>query len=235
MATMQIGKSAGTRLMAGASILAAARAVDTRSVKEPLAAFERAHRAYETTQAKVDAADAQLRTALDRLHEYDTVQDEAVEVLARALVTDGQSRAKPFAAFGGPSPAALVRLPAADEAKTIHLIVAAIQRNKQVTKATLKAAQDLDKAALAVEHALLPIAKLEAAARDARQTRDAIGPTWDADLAVLKRAARAASDNGAPQLYTTLFERFNRPASKNGKSAPVAPPAPSPQPAPSVS
>jgi hypothetical protein len=70
--------------------------------------------------------------------------------------------------------------------------------NKQVTKPTLKTAQDLDKAARAVEQVLLPLDKLEVALREARQTRDAVGQTWETALAVLKRGACAACDDGAP-------------------------------------
>jgi hypothetical protein len=92
----------------------------------------------------------------------------------------------------------------------------------------LQALQSVDKAVRAVEQALLPLDKLDTTLRDARHTRDAVGQTSDAALAVLKRGARAASDDGAPQLYTTLFDRPGRPATKNGKSAPVTP---SPQPA----
>ncbi len=50
MATMKIGKGPGVRLGAGASILAAAKAIDTRLVKARLAAFERAHGAYGAAQ-----------------------------------------------------------------------------------------------------------------------------------------------------------------------------------------
>lgn len=232
MATMKVGNGPGTRLQAGAAILAAARAVDTRLVKERLAAFEHAHRAYAEAQRKVDGAEGQLSAAQSRVGERDAVQDEAIETLARALVTDGQPRLNPFGAFGAPSPAALRRLPIAEETKAIHVLVAAVQRQKQVTKATLQAAQDLEKAVRATEQALAPLDKLEAAVRDLRQTRDAIGQTWENALAVLKRGARAASDDGAPQLYTTLFDRRSRPAAKNGKPAPVPP---SPQPAPTAS
>ena len=225
MATMKIGKGPGIRLTAGASILAAARAIDTRFVKARLAAFERAHRAYADAQQKVDNAEAQLSAAQGRLGERDAVQDEAVEALAVALVADGQPRLNPFAAFAAPAPTAIMRLPVADETKAVHALVSAVQRNKSVTKPTLQAAQDLDKAACAVEQALAPLAALEAAVRTARHTRDAVGQTWETALAALKRGARAASDDGAPQLYATLFERPTRPTN-NGKSTPAPTAAP---------
>jgi hypothetical protein len=233
MATMKIGKGPGVRLGAGASILAAAKAIDTRLVKARLAAFERAHGAYGAAQRKVDAAEGQLSAAQSRLSERDAVQDEAVETLARALVADGQPRVNPFATFGAAAPTAIMRLPIMEETKAIHALVAAVQRNKKLSKPTLQAAQALDKAVHAVEQALQPLDALDAAVRAARHTRDAIGQTWDTALAALKRGARAAADDGAPQLYATLFDRPSRPVAKNGKPAPpptaaAAPLAPAP-------
>ncbi len=181
----------------------------------------------------MDAAEGQLSAAQSRLSERDAVQDEAVETLARALVADGQPRVNPFATFGAAAPTAIMRLPIMEETKAIHALVAAVQRNKKLTKPTLQAAQALDKAVHAVEQALQPLDALDAAVRAARHTRDAIGQTWDTALAALKRGARAASDDGAPQLYATLFDRPSRPVAKNGKPAPpptaaAAPLAPAP-------
>lgn len=233
MGTIKIGATPGSRLEAGASILAAARTTDTRLVKDRLAAFERAQRAYNDAQQKVDAVEVELTAAQRRLSECDAAQDAAVEVLARALVGDGQPRSKPFAAFGAPSPAAILRLPVADEAKALAALVAAVQCNKTVSKSTLQIARDVDKAARAVEQALVPIDQLTATLREARRTRDAIGADWDTALGTLKRGARAAADDGAPQLYSILFERATRTNGKNGKngkrppqtaSAPTPPP-----------
>jgi hypothetical protein len=231
MATITVGKNPGGRLQGGAAVLAAAKVVDLRPVKARFTAFQRAHAMYVQAQGKVDAAEEQLRAAQARLGERDAVQDEAVEVLARALVAEGQPRANPFAALGAPAPKALQRQPTIDEAKVIHRLVAAVQRNKGVSKATLQAAQAVEKAALAVEQAAAPIAKLQAAAREARHTREAIAQTWETALAALKRGARAASDDGAPQLYATLFERPSRSSGKAAKPAPSTPPGPTTQPA----
>ncbi len=75
--------------------------------------------------------------------------------------------------------------------------------------------------------------KLQASVRDARRTRDAVAQGWESALAALKRGARAAADDGAPQLYATLFAPAGRSASKSSKPAPVAPPpAPAAEPAP---
>ena len=227
----KIGMGPGGRRTTGDAILAAARAVDTRLIKARLAAFERVHRAYTTAQGKVEAEDAQLRAGQARVAEFDVAQDEAVENLARMLVADGQPRANPFAAFGAPAPSTLIKMPVVEEGKAIHKLVAAMQRNKAASKATLQAAQAADKAAKAVEQALGPIEKLQSALKTARHTRDAIGQSWETALAALKRGARAAGDDGAPQLYATLFKGIAQPSARNTKPKPPAQPNP-PQPAP---
>jgi hypothetical protein len=215
MARSKRKNGSGTRLQIGAGVLSAARAIDTRLVKGRLERFERAHRAYVAAQRKVDAAESQLRTAQTRLAECDAVQDEAVETLARALVADGQPRGNPFEAFGAPAPGTLKRLVFAEEAGTVHALVAAVQRSKGVSKATVQAAQAADKAARVVVQALAPVAKLQDTVRDTRRTRDAVAQGWESALAALKRGARAAADEGAPDLYPTLFPPVIRAVTKS--------------------
>jgi hypothetical protein len=215
----------GGRLQTGAAILAAAKAVDTRLVKGRLAAFEGAHRSYADAQQKVDAAEAQLRTVQVKLGQCEVAQAEAVEALARSLIFDGKLRKSPFAEFGAPAPSKIVSLPPADQAKAVHQLVAAVQHGKNASKATAQAAQAAEKAAAAIEQALAPVEKLQTAVRDARHTRDAVAQGWESTLAAFKRGARAAADDGAPQLYATLFGRpngrTNHRNSKNGKTAPA--------------
>jgi len=226
----------GGRLQTGAAILAAAKAVDTRLVKARLTAFEGAHRSYADAQHKVDAAEAQLRTVQVKLGECEVAQAEAVEALVRSLIFDGQPRKKPFDDFGVPAPSKLVNLPAADKAKAVHQLAAAVQRSKNASKVTVQTAQAAEKAATAIEQALAPVEKLQAAVRDARHTRDAVAQGWESTLAALKRGARAAADDGAPQLYATLFGRANGRTNhrnnKNDKTAPteVTPATPPPVP-----
>ncbi|HEX7409094.1 MAG TPA: hypothetical protein VF515_15800 [Candidatus Binatia bacterium] len=52
--------------------------------------------------------------------------------------------------------------------------------------------------------------------------------TWEKTLAALKRGARAASDDGEPYLYTTLFGQAARNGGRNGKHAQDNPPPPAP-------
>ena len=224
MARSKRKNGSGTRLRVGAGVLSAARAIDTRLVKARLGRFERAHRAYVAAQRKVDAAESQLRTAQAGLAECDAVQDEAVETLARALVADGQPRGNPFEAFGAPAPGTLMRLVFAEEAEAAHALVAAVQRSKGVSKATLQAAQAADEAARVVVQALVPVAKLQDTVRDARRTRDAVAQGWESALAALKRGARAAADEGAPDLYPTLFPPVIRAVTKSTTPEEQAPP-----------
>ncbi len=242
MATLQVGTRAATQLNAGVSILAAARTVDPRLITARLAAFERAQRTYGAADDKVHVAETQLRAAQARLGELDVDQDEAVDTVARVLIADGRPRTNPFAGFAPLAPGQLMKLPIADEAQAIHQLVAAVQRGKGLSKPTLQAAQAAEKAAQAVEQGLVQIEKLQGVVREARHTRDAVAQTWATALAALKRGARAAADDGAPNLYASLFDRPNRPTGKsngkpNGKAAMPTPPptpvasAPAPQPA----
>jgi len=149
--------------------------VDTRLVKDRLGRFERVHRTFVNAQKKVERRRVQLNAAQARLAECDAVQDEAVDTLARALIADGEPRGNPFDPFGRPAPGTLMRLPFAEEAAAVHKLVAAVQRSKDVSKATIQAAQAADKTAGVVEEALGRSAKLQDTVRDARRTRDASG------------------------------------------------------------
>jgi len=86
----------------------------------------------------------------------------------------------------------------------------------------MQAAQAADKAAQAVESALAQEQSLEAAVRHARDARTAIAQTWAAAFDALKRGARAAADDGAPQLYAALFERAPKPGKSTKSGAAIA-------------
>ena len=53
--------------------------------------------------------------------------------------------------------------------------------------------------------ALLALAPLGATQRELRRQRDTLGRAWDRTLAVLRRDARSAEDEGATGLYVALF------------------------------
>lgn len=228
MAQIRFPATAGARLRLGNSVLTAAKSVNTRPVQARLDAFGRAQRSYAAAQERVDAAEAVLRAAQAKVAQRDREQDEAVELLVRVLVAEGQPRAKPFAGCGGPTPTALTRLSVAEEAQQIHALVTALQRNPGCSKATQQASEVAEKAARAVEKAMAPITALQAAVSQARQARDALAQTWKKALAGLKRGARTAVDDGAPYLYATLFGQATAAGSRNGRRAPDTPAPPAP-------
>ncbi len=223
---MQKG-SPGMRLQLGASVLSAARAVDTRLVRARLGRFERQHRRYVEAQRKVDTAESRLRAAQARIAKLDELQDEAVEALACELAHEGHPRKKPFEAFGATTPAAIAHLPFAESATAVHELVANVQRGKTVSKETLQAAVAADKTARAVEQAIGPIAKLQDNVRHARRMRDALAEGWESALAALRRGARSAADEGEPDLYPALFPAVVRVA-KKGKETKSEEPAATP-------
>jgi hypothetical protein len=195
----------GNRAKIGAAVLAAAEELDTRLVERRLAAFAATHRRYLDAQGAVAATEARLAVALKQLNDCGGEQDKQVSQMARALVGDGQPRANPFRAFRVPSPASMQRLAMAREAALIHRLVSAVQQSPATSQRTRHVAQAAEDAARAVEQALAQIDRLQAAARTKRVARDAIGRSWDRDLATLKLAARAAAADGAPHLHATLF------------------------------
>jgi hypothetical protein len=233
MARRIIGNRTGTRLQLGAAVLAASRAADTRAVQARLANFERVHGDYVTAQGKVDAAEAELRVAQAHLAECDAVQDDAVERLACSLANDGHSRKNPFDGLGVPAPSVLKQLFFADEAQAVHQLVAALQRARNVSPASLELAKAADEAARTVEQALVPVATLQDAVKDARRMRDTLSQDWESALAILRLDARAAEREGAPGLYGKLFPTAVRKVAKRTpKEEAVAAPEPVQTPAP---
>ena len=222
------------RLRRGESVLSAARALDTSLVKARLERFERAHQEYADAQQKLEAAEGQLRTAEGRVETCDAVQDKAVAALAGALIADGQPIANALAPFGAPPIGKLTRLLPGKEAEAVHDLVAAVQRDGRLSAATLKAAQAADKAARAVEQALVPLQKMQRGVREAQRMRDVRAQAWDTALAALRHDAQAAARDGMPQVYAALFPP-SRPTAKPKTPAvnptpvtepPAAPPAP---------
>jgi hypothetical protein len=90
-----------------------------------------------------------------------------------------------------------------------------VQR-KGLSSGTYAKAKAAGKAAGNVLVEMKPVAKLEKACADARSARDALTLSWETAFAALKRAARAAEDDGAKGLFGALFERAPK-AKKNGK------------------
>jgi len=227
MATVNVGKSAGAQLKSGVAILAAARTVDTRLIKDRLAAFDHAQQSYTGAEAKVQHAEAELEKAAAH---FRSEQQDVVDALARALVADGQPLKNPFAAFGAAAPGTLMRMPPAEAAKALPQLIATMRHSKTQGKATLQALTAAEKTMRALDQALIRIEAMRTATHHARAARDAVAQTWNAALGALKRGARAAADDGAPTLYGTIFDRPTHATSKNAKPAPAPQPAPVPAP-----
>ena len=69
---------------------------------------------------------------------------------------------------------------------------------------------------------MIPVQNLQAGIRDARRMRDAIARGWGSAFAALRHEARAAADEGAPELHATLFPPPPR-ATKGKPSAATVP------------
>jgi len=113
----------------------------------------------------------------------------------------------PFKPFGAPSPTALQGLGYAEEAKQILVLESAVLKRKGLSKASIDAAKAAGKAARGVQAELAAIPKLEKARTAAMPRRDALAQAWETAFAGLKRAARAAEDDGAKGLHGALFGR----------------------------
>jgi hypothetical protein len=225
MSKKKLGFTLTARLEAGTTVLQAARRVDTTLVKARLASFAKAQRSYEEAQRQVAAADAKLREGQVRLARCDAEQDAALEQLARALVTAGQPRPNPFAAFGGSSPSKIKDLNPAAKVDAVYQLTTAVQRQKALDKVALSAARAAEKAGQQAAAEVLAVERLQATATGSRRARDNIGRTWKSAFEALKLGARSADIDGAPGLYTALF---GQPSRVRKKAA--APPTPAPAP-----
>ncbi|MEO7328736.1 MAG: hypothetical protein ABI193_09175, partial [Minicystis sp.] len=139
---------------------------------------------------------------------------ESVLALAAGLPADGLPRVNPFKPLGAPAPAALCALGYGEEARAVLALEKAVLKHKGASKGSLAAAKTAGKAALGVQAALAGIPKLEKARTNAITQRDALAQGWETAFAALKRAARAAADEGQGGLYAALFERKEAPAKK---------------------
>lgn len=207
METLQSGNSPGTRIAAGDSVIEAAKSIETKAVAVRLAGFAKAHSSYSVADAGVKKTSEALQKQQARVAEADVTQDDAVVDLAIALPADGLPRLNPFKPFGAPAPATLQGLGYAEEAKEVLALESAVLKRKNISKGSIDAAKAAGQAALRVQAELKAIPKLEKARTDAMTRRDALAQAWETAFAGLKRAARAAEDDGATGLYGALFER----------------------------
>lgn len=196
----------GMRLELGTSVLAAARAVDTRLVERRLRRFELAHQRYVDAQRKVAAARSAFDGARAQMRSLRAVQRDALERLACAL--DRRSK-NPFGPFGLQSPWTIARLESGKGVAAIARLVPAVllAERRQAVRAAATAALD---AARAVERQLDAVGRRREGVRLACRRRDALGVAWDSALRSFRSGAIAAADDGAPQLHATLFPPVRR-------------------------
>lgn len=224
METLQSGSSPGTRIEAGDSVIEAATAVDTTPVTGRFDGFKKVHVAYRAADAGVKKAGEALQTQQARVGEADVTLDEALDDLAVALPGDGLPRVNPFKPFGAPSLTVLQKLGYAEEAQEVLALEAAVLKRKNLSPGSIAAAKAAGKAALQVQAELKAIPKLTKARTDAMTRRDALEQAWETAFAGLKRAARAAEDDGAKGLYGALFGRAKAPKRKKKAAEPKSEP-----------
>jgi len=198
------GDGAGRRLQWGATIVAAARGLDLRPIKDRFLAFEEVHNAYAGAQQKLDEAERKLEAAQEHVGQLDAAQEEQVRTLLGCLIADRQPYKKPLSRFSDHSISELFNLPPDEEAREVHRIVTAIRRDPTLAQSQ-KAAAAAEEAALAVEAATAPLSALQQAALDARRERDSLAPRWEKARAGMAIAARSADHDGNTQYYKTLF------------------------------
>ncbi|MFT3768542.1 MAG: hypothetical protein QM820_24105 [Minicystis sp.] len=221
MATLQSGNSPGQRLERGDSVLAAAASVSIKPIQKRFGAFKKIHAAYGAADRKVKGANDAVTVQQQKVAEADVDQDAAVQDLAGGLAGDGLPRVNPFQAFGAPPPAALCKMGYGSEAEAVLALEKAVLKRKGLSAGSRTKAKKAGAAAKKVLAAIKPIANLEKARTNARSAREALEQGWETEFAALKRAARAAEDDGAKGLFAALFERAPKPASKkaNGKKS----------------
>lgn len=214
MVTIQSGSSPGSRVEAGDSVLAAAKSVSIKPVQKRFAAFQKAHLAYRAADDKARKATESLRAQQARVGEIDVDQDADVMALAVVLPTDGLPRQNPFKPFGVPAPSIVCGMGYADEAEVVLKLEKAVLKRAGLSNASRAAAKKAGQTAKKVKAALAIIPKLEKARADAVSARDALAQGWETAFAALKRAARAAEDDGAKGVHAALFERAPKPKAK---------------------
>lgn len=213
----------GARRAVGQTVLAAARAVETKPVKARLAAFAKAHHAYVTAADKVVAAEAVRDAAHAGVAEADVAQDVAVDALVLALVTAGAPRLSPLKGLSNVAPGDLKRLGTQKQAKELLRITAALAKRDGTTPGVRRAAKAAGIAAGAVLKAGVSVVPREKLYQETLAARDALGQPWETALAYLKRSVRVAEDDGATGLFAALFQRSAEAPKK--RPARPAPPA----------
>jgi hypothetical protein len=189
---------------AGKLIIARATNVDMAPVKKTFDGMRSAHTAYDKAHSAASLAAERLAKAEAQLGELDATQDASVDAFAVAHVTAGASRTKPLAAYKAGSVSDIKGMPVEKQAQ---LVIKLATKGKAHEDAGVKrAAGAMEKAAKAVLAGVKRIEPLIEKRNEAIAARDALAPRWEKAFASLKRAVRAAEDEGASGLFAALFE-----------------------------
>ncbi len=224
MTTPRTKKNANRRRHVGDAILASASVLDTSVVAKRLEAFTAAHHALGAALSTLDEAEKHVELIRTNLVTVGANIDTTLTQLFAALIVDRGPQRNPFALYDAPSVSAMIQMSATAKATATLALVTAVLNDATVSPQTHTVAKALQAAAEAVAPAAQPLGAAETALRQARLARDGAGRTWDQALLNLKRDVRIATDEGASNLYTLLFDA-DAPSAKKAKSAPdEAPP-----------
>ena len=219
MATLQSGNSPGQRVKAGDWLIDSAEGVGVEPVAKRFGFFERIHIDYRKANEKSAKAVAALASAERKVGELDVTQDERLEAFAVARIAAGAPRVNPISEYKVGSVSVVKGMGHESEAKVLLKIAAKAKNHPDA--GVKKAAAAMEKGANAVLAAAKPIPDLIKARDAAMRARDAKGPGWEKAFAALKRAVRAAEDEGAAGLFAALFE-VEKPKAKKPKGEPKA-------------
>ena len=229
MATLKAVDYPSGRIDAGNAVLQAASAVDSTPIHKRLTGFQKSHTAYVAAEDRVRRAAAAVQKQQAIVGEFDVTQDESLNRLASSLAGDGFSRINPFKELKFDSPSTIAAMNSVEEAVVVTKLGAAVLKSKKASKGSLDLAKKAQAAAAAVHKGAAPIPELQKAQQAAITYRDTLGIPWEKNFAALKRAARAAEDDGHVGLFEALFQRTVRAAApKKPKAAKTPAPAPAP-------
>ena len=170
------------------------RSAHQAALKKETQAFRAVHTGYAKACDQVAAAQASRDAVLADIATADEALDQAVLVLADRLAGAGLgTRKNPFAAFSSHSPARLVELGYAEEAREADALVAAVRKKKPPADVTA-AVKRVEDAAQVVTTALKALAGPQADYELAMQARDSLLLGWNKALGRLRRAAAVAYD-----------------------------------------
>lgn len=234
MEVLKNAPSRSSRLHKGNVVLANAQKVNTKALKARLNAFADVHRSFLEAQTEVEVAETAERGELKRIEEIDGELEKAITALSAALLLNGEPRRNAFGRFSDYGPGQMVVLPFAEKVRAAYALAANLRRNMGSSPAIITAAEQLEKAAHAVEAALPNWELRRTYLNVAREGRDSLNVRWDTAYTALRLLTQSVVED--PNLYAVLFARPRRPkktrASRDTGTGSEPPPTAAPAPVP---